>query len=101
MPDLSDLPRVDRRYVEAIVDRSLLRLGMEQVDLVQFHWWGLRRAALRRGRRSNCKRLRRAGKIGRIGLTNFDTPRVAELVCRRDSRGVASSFNTPWSTSGR
>jgi aryl-alcohol dehydrogenase-like predicted oxidoreductase len=79
VPDLSDLPRVDRRYVEAIVDRSLLRLGMEQVDLVQFHWWdyGVPRyveTAL------ELERLRRAGKIGRIGLTNFDTLRVAELV---------------------
>jgi aryl-alcohol dehydrogenase-like predicted oxidoreductase len=30
---------VDRGYVEAIIDRSLTRLGMERLDLVQFHWW--------------------------------------------------------------
>ena len=34
------------RYVERIIDRSLQRLGMERLDLVQFHWWDLRRAAL-------------------------------------------------------
>ena len=31
--------RFDARDVEAIVDRSLPRLGVERLDLVQFHWW--------------------------------------------------------------
>ncbi len=39
VPDLSDLHSVDRAQVEAIIDRSLTRLGMERLDLVQFHWW--------------------------------------------------------------
>jgi aryl-alcohol dehydrogenase-like predicted oxidoreductase len=79
VPDLTDLPRVDGAYVERIIDRSLQRLGVEQIDLVQFHWWdydvprhvevGL-----------ELERLRRAGKIGRIGATNFDVPRLAALL---------------------
>ena len=28
---------------EAIIDRSLARLGLERLDLVQFHWWDTRR----------------------------------------------------------
>ncbi|HXP63953.1 MAG TPA: aldo/keto reductase [Steroidobacteraceae bacterium] len=79
VPDLPDLATLDRRYVEAIIDRSLRRLGVERLDLVQFHWWdfGVRRyvdAAL------ELDRLRRAGKIARVAVTNFDEPRLAELV---------------------
>ncbi len=79
VPDLSDLRVVDRRYVEAIIDRSIDRLGVERIDLVQFHWWdyGVERyveTAL------ELDRLRRAGKIRHIGVTNFDVPRLRELV---------------------
>ena len=79
VPDLSELQRVDRRYVENIIDRSLRRIGTERLDLVQFHWWdynvpGYIETAL------ELERLRRAGKIAQIGLTNFDTRRVDEIV---------------------
>ena len=79
VPDLSDLQTVDRRYVENIVDRSLMRLGQERLDLVQFHWWDF---TIPRYVETafELDRLRRAGKIAHIGLTNFDTPRLAELV---------------------
>jgi len=79
VPDLSDLKSVDRGYVEAIVDRSLRRLGLERLDLVQFHWWDF---AVPRYVETALEldRLRRAGKIAHIGLTNFDTPRLAELI---------------------
>ncbi len=39
VPDLDDLPRVDAAYVRRIVERSLDRLQVERLDLVQFHWW--------------------------------------------------------------
>ena len=79
VPDLSDLKTVNRRYVENIIDRSLQRLGMEQIDLVQFHWWDYSipryvETAL------ELERLRQAGKIGHIGVTNFDTRTLAEMV---------------------
>jgi aryl-alcohol dehydrogenase-like predicted oxidoreductase len=79
VPDLSDLQVVDRAYVETIIDRSLTRLGQERLDLVQFHWWDFTiprfvETAL------ELDRLRRAGKIARIGLTNFDVPHVARLL---------------------
>jgi aryl-alcohol dehydrogenase-like predicted oxidoreductase len=79
VPDLSDLSFVDREQVELIIDRSLTRLGMERLDLVQFHWWDFAvpryvETAL------ELERLRRAGKIAHIGVTNFDTPRLKELV---------------------
>ena len=79
VPNLSELHQVSGRMVEDIIDRSLLRLGMERLDLVQFHWWDYKvpnyiETAL------ELERLRRAGKIARLGLTNFDTRRMAEIV---------------------
>jgi aryl-alcohol dehydrogenase-like predicted oxidoreductase len=79
VPDLSDLRSVDGRYVERIIDRSLQRLGMERLDLVQFHWWDYDvpryvEAAL------ELERLRRAGKIAHIGVTNFDKPHLDRVV---------------------
>jgi aryl-alcohol dehydrogenase-like predicted oxidoreductase len=79
VPDLSDLRSVDRVYVENIIDRSLSRLGMERLDLVQFHWWDFSipryvEVAL------ELARLHRAGKVRHIGVTNFDTRHLAELI---------------------
>jgi aryl-alcohol dehydrogenase-like predicted oxidoreductase len=79
VPDLPDLATLDRRYVEGIIDRSLRRLGVQRLDLVQFHWWDFEvnryvEAAL------ELDRLRRAGKIARVGVTNFDEPHLKELV---------------------
>lgn len=79
VPDLGDLATVDRHYVEAVIDRSLIRLGMEQLDAVQFHWWdysipGYVETAL------ELQRLQQAGKIGRIAVTNFDVPRLSEII---------------------
>lgn len=79
VPDLADLGGVDRAYVERVIDRSLARLGVERIDLVQFHWWdyatpGYVETALELARQ------RQAGKIREIAVTNFDTPRLAELI---------------------
>ncbi len=78
VPDMSDLSRVDRKYVEAVIDRSLTRLGVERLDLVQFHWWdydipGYVDTAL------ILKDLQKAGKIRLIGTTNFDVPHLKAL----------------------
>ena len=79
VPDLSALENLDSGYIERVVDRSLQRLGLERLDLVQFHWWDYAvpryvEAAL------ELERLRRGGKIARIGLTNFNVPRTQEIL---------------------
>ncbi len=79
VPDLDRLPMHSREDVVRGVDRSLSRLGVEALDLVQLHWWdydvpGYVDAA------SWLEELRAAGKVRHIGLTNFDQPRVAEFV---------------------
>jgi aryl-alcohol dehydrogenase-like predicted oxidoreductase len=78
VPDLAALGRIDAGYVVRTIDRSLQRLGLEQLDLVQFHWWdyavpGYVETAV------ELERLRRQGKIANIGGTNFDVPHLAEI----------------------
>ncbi|MGD9046916.1 MAG: aldo/keto reductase [Anaerolineae bacterium] len=79
VPDLDTLPTLTRRDVEAVIDRSLKRLDVERLDLVQFHWWdyeqpGYVEAAL------HLKDLQQAGKIKEIAVTNFDVPHLEELL---------------------
>ena len=78
VPDLAALATIDRRYVERIIDRSLARLGVEQLDLVQFHWWDYQVPGYRETL-GVLDDLRRDGKIRLVGLTNFDTRRLKEL----------------------
>jgi len=79
VPDLDELPRLGRREVERGIDRSLRRLGVERLDLVQFHWWDY---AVPRYVETAIwlDEQRRAGKIRWLGATNFDAPRLAEIV---------------------
>jgi len=79
IPDLRMLAEVDSTYVERSIDRSLMRLGQERLDLVQFHWWdyqvpGYVEAAV------ELSRQRDKGKIANIGVTNFDVPRLTEML---------------------
>jgi aryl-alcohol dehydrogenase-like predicted oxidoreductase len=79
IPDLRELAQVDAAYVERSIDRSLRRLGLERLDLVQFHWWdyavpGYVEAALQ------LAALRNRGKIANIGVTNFDVPHLTEIL---------------------
>lgn len=79
VPDLDRLPTHSRADVVRGVDRSLARLGVERVDLVQLHWWdydvpGYVDAA------GWLDEQRRAGKIRHVGLTNFDQKRLQEIV---------------------
>ena len=79
VPDLAALDRIDRASVARVIDRSLVRLGRERLDLVQFHWWdyavpGAAACA------QHLATLQAAGKIDRIGVTNFDHRHLAGIV---------------------
>ena len=79
VPDRASLASIDFRGTQAIIDRSLKRLKAQQLDLVQFHWW-------------DCSvprhlevldylfSLQAAGKIKAIGLTNFDSTQLKEII---------------------
>lgn len=79
VPDLDLLPALRRADLERTIDRSLRRLGVERLDLVQFHWWDYDlgdpvQAAL------HLEAMRREGKIQEIGVTNMDLPHLRALV---------------------
>ena len=79
VPDLDRLASHSRADVTRGIDRSLARLGVDGLDLVQLHWWdygvpGYVEAA------AWLDELRRAGKIRHLGLTNFDQRRLGEIV---------------------
>jgi aryl-alcohol dehydrogenase-like predicted oxidoreductase len=79
VPDLSMLHQVSKHYVETIIDRSLQRLQMEQLDLVQFHWWDYTVPGYLETL-GYLTELQRAGKIKHLGLTNFDTTHLKEII---------------------
>jgi aryl-alcohol dehydrogenase-like predicted oxidoreductase len=79
VPDLSALATLTAADIERIIDRSLLRLRTDALDLVQFHWWdyaipGLVEAA------GHLAALRQRGKIRHVGGTNFDTPHTRAMM---------------------
>lgn len=79
VPDYHALPTLTKAQTEAVIDRSLQRLGIAQLDLVQFHWWdfsipGYVEAA------GHLLDLKKAGKIRHIGVTNFDAAHLHELL---------------------
>lgn len=64
--------KMTRRLVEQNIDISLKRMGVETLDLMQFHWWEYRDKnyldAL-----AYMTELQKEGKIKHLALTNFDT----------------------------
>jgi aryl-alcohol dehydrogenase-like predicted oxidoreductase len=67
--------RIIRRMVDDAIGRSLSRMDVECLDLLQFHWWDY-------GDRSYLDALKHLadlqgeGKIRHLALTNFDTERM-------------------------
>lgn len=79
VPDYGSLSSLTRDDVTRIIDRSLFRLGVERLDLVQFHWWdynipGYVEAA------THLATLQKEGKIRHIGVTNFDSEHLQEIL---------------------
>lgn len=93
VPDMARLANISKDYVEHVIDTSLQRLGMEQLDIVQFHWWNY---SVDRWLETALwlEELRKAGKINRIGGTNFDT---AHLLAIRKSGVPMSSMQVQYS----
>ncbi len=91
VPDYGELGNVTREYVESIIDRSIQRLKVERLDIVQYYWWdpdgkpGFVDTGL------ILKDLHDAGKIARIGVSNFNTRQLKMLV----DAGVPIATNQP------
>ena len=61
------------------IGRSLTRMGLERIDLMQFHWWIFQHPAYIDAL-EQLVRLRQEGVIGEIGVTNFDTDHLRLIV---------------------
>ncbi len=67
--------RMTRRVVEDAVGISLSRMGVECLDLMQFHWWDYGNASYLDALK-HLGDLQQDGKIRHLALTNFDTERL-------------------------
>ena len=79
VPDLQRLPEYRPADLEATIDRSLARLRVERLDLVQFFWWDLSLGTPVETLAS-LARLQEKGKIDRLGITNWDIEGIAPFV---------------------
>lgn len=71
--------RMTRALVEKSIDLSRKRMGVDSLDLLQFHWWDYQNKnyldALK-----YLSELRVEGKIKHLALTNFDTQHLEIIV---------------------
>jgi aryl-alcohol dehydrogenase-like predicted oxidoreductase len=67
--------RMTRRIVEEAIGVSLSRMGVECLDLLQFHWWDYSDESYFDAL-DHLADLQREGKIRHLALTNFDTERL-------------------------
>ena len=70
-----------RQIVENNIDISLRRMGVETLDLLQFHWWDYHDARYLDAL-SHLAELRDEGKIRHLALTNFDTEHLRRITDR-------------------
>jgi aryl-alcohol dehydrogenase-like predicted oxidoreductase len=67
--------RMTRRIVENAIGVSLSRMGVECLDLLQFHWWDYSNESYLEAL-DHLADLQRERKIRHLALTNFDTERL-------------------------
>jgi aryl-alcohol dehydrogenase-like predicted oxidoreductase len=67
--------RMTRRAVEEAIGISRARMGVDCLDLLQFHWWDYANESYLDAL-DHLADLQREGKIRHLALTNFDTERL-------------------------
>ncbi len=68
-----------REIVRAGVQRSMDRLDVEKIDLLQFHWWTFEHTGYLDAMRE-LQIMKQEGLISHIGVTNFNTDHLRVLV---------------------
>ena len=79
VPDRTGLASLTPEQTERAIDGSRARLGVESLDLVQFHWWDYRVPGYLETL-DTLMSLQQQGAIHGIGLTNFDARHTAEIL---------------------
>ncbi|MBB94845.1 MAG: aldo/keto reductase [Rhodobacteraceae bacterium] len=78
VPDLGLLPTITPEQVEAIVDRSLKRLQIDRLNLVQFFWWDMAQGNAV-DQLDVLRRCQEKGKIANLGVTNWEYTNIARF----------------------
>lgn len=68
-----------RSIVEYYIDKSIHKMNVKTIDVVQFHWWDYNDTSYLDAL-YHLSKLRNEGKIRHVGLTNFDTERIKIMV---------------------
>jgi aryl-alcohol dehydrogenase-like predicted oxidoreductase len=71
--------RITRSTVKENIERSLRRMSVTSLDLLQFHWWDYD-SPYYMDALKYLSELRDEGIIKHIGLTNFDTERMHNMI---------------------
>ncbi len=79
VPDLGQLGSLTRLDTARVIDRSLARLGVERLDLVQFHWWDFARPGWLEAARW-LTQLQAEGKIRHVAVTNCDAQHLQAML---------------------
>ena len=68
-----------RSIVEYHIDKSIQKMNIKTIDLLQFHWWDYNDTRYLDALH-HLSKIRDEGKIRHLGLTNFDTQRIQIMV---------------------
>ncbi|MDE1829275.1 MAG: aldo/keto reductase [Thaumarchaeota archaeon] len=68
-----------RTIVEHYINKSIRRMNVKTIDVVQFHWWDYNDTSYLDAL-YHLSKIRDEGKIRHIALTNFDTERIKIMV---------------------
>jgi aryl-alcohol dehydrogenase-like predicted oxidoreductase len=74
--------RMTKRVVDDAIGISLSRMGVQCLDLIQFHWWDYNDESYLDALK-HLADLQHEGKIRHLALTNFDTERLRAIVDHR------------------
>ena len=79
---------ISKDIVRQAVTRSLRRMGVERLDLLQFHWWDYDDNRYLQAL-DFLSDIKAGGRITNLGLTNFDTERLGQIL----SKGISVVSN--------
>lgn len=79
VPDLDALDDLTMADVRRVIERSIKRLNVKKLHLVQFHWWDYSKGDFVQAARY-LQELQDEGLIEAIGLTNFDCVHTQKLL---------------------
>ncbi|MEX0343551.1 MAG: aldo/keto reductase [Rhizobiaceae bacterium] len=79
VPDLERLADIRPQDIEAIIDRSLTRLKIDRLHLVQFYWWDLS-IGDPLGSLEILRRCQQKGKIANLGINNWDADDIQPFI---------------------